>query len=100
MCGLRNKGQYADFDGCPPTPESWHFYPRRKSGNLGFSDVVRELFDQGMEGNLYAQLFKVPGEFPADEPNEVVLLEPEDAVKILADWCGYTLHDREGRPVK
>ncbi|MCD7929054.1 MAG: hypothetical protein LUF86_02720 [Clostridiales bacterium] len=94
------RGQYANMDSDPPAPESWHFYPKKKGGKVGYADALQELFDQGMSGNLYVQLYRVPDEFPADVDNDVVLLEPEDAIKFLADWCRYTLHDEKGELVE
>lgn len=89
-------GKRTKIDICPENPISWRFFPMKKGGKVGFADIVQELFDQGMEGNLYAQVFKVPGEYPVDADNNVELMEPEDACKILADWCGFKLYDRSG----
>lgn len=90
-------GRYVDCDACPENPVSWRFFPKRKSNKVGFADALQELFDQGMDGNLYVQLFQVPCEFPADADNNIELLEPEDACKMLADWCGFKLFDRDGK---
>ncbi len=93
------KGHYADWDADPRNPESWHFHPKKANTRLGYADVLQQLFDNGMEGNLYVQLYRVPDEFPYDADNDVILLEPEDALKILAHWCGYHLFDDEGKDV-
>lgn len=92
-------GTYADMDADPKDPVSWRFLPKRKNGKLGFADIVQELSCQGMAGNIYAQVFKVPEEFPSDETNIVELMEPEIACKILAQWCGYTLYDCKGKKI-
>lgn len=92
----RYSGRYVDIDTCPENPISWRFYPKRKGGKVGFADVLQELFDQGMSGNVYAQIFRVLDEFPVDADNNVELMEPEDACKLLAGWCGFSLYDRNG----
>ncbi len=95
----RYSGRYVDCDSCPENPVSWRFFPKRKDGKVGYADALQELFDQGMSGNLYMQLFIVPEEFPADADNNMELMEPEDACKLLAKWCGYMLHDRNGNQI-
>lgn len=90
-------GWYAAFDNSPKSPVSWRLFSKRKNGKLGRSDVIAELFNQGMSGNMYAQIFLVPEEFPCDTDDTIELLEPEDTCKILAQWCGWTLHDKSGK---
>ena len=97
MSTEKYSGRYVDCDVCPENPVSWRFFSKRKGGKVGFADALQELFDQGMEGNLYVQLFQVPCEFPTDADNNIELLEPEDACKMLADWCGFKLFDRDGK---
>lgn len=92
-------GEYAVFDNSPVSPVSWRFFPKRKNGKLSYSDVINELCSQQMHGSMYAQLFHVPEEFPEDEDNTVELLEPEDACKILAQWLGWKLYDKNGKEI-
>ena len=99
MNAEKYSGKYVDCDVCPENPVSWRFFPKRKSSKVGFADALQELFDRGMGGNLYVQLFHVPHEFPADSDNNVELLEPEDACKLLANWCGYKLYDSNGKQI-
>lgn len=90
-------GRYTKIDTCPENPISWRFFPMRRNGKVGFSDVMKELFDQGMSGGMYAQLFRVPEEFPEGETDTVEIMEPDTACKILAEWCGFKLYDRAGK---
>lgn len=92
-------GKHVKIDTCPENPVSWRFLPMKKNGKVGFADAIQELFDQGMEGNMYAQLFRVPEEYPVHEQNTVELMEPEDACKILAEWCHFTLFDSKGNQI-
>ena len=61
--------------------------------------LIRELFDLGMGGSFYAQVVKVPEEYPAEDLSTVLLYEPEEAAKIFAQLCGYTLLDKNGRVI-
>lgn len=63
------------------------------------NDIIRELFDLGMGGSFYAQVVKVPEEYPVEDLSTVLLYEPEKAAKIFAQLCGYTLLDKSGRVV-
>lgn len=49
--------------------------------------------------NIKAQVVKVPGEYPAEDLSTVLLYEPEEAAKIFAQLCGYTLLDQNGRVI-
>lgn len=95
LCRLR----YLKSDPCPPNLVSWRFYPGKKGGKITESVVVQELFDQGMDGNLYCSILKVPSEWPTDDlyPEYVDLYEPEAALKILAQWCGVQVIDKDGK---
>lgn len=95
----KSVGEYAAFDNSPVSPVSWRFFPKRKNGKLSYSDVISELYSQQICGSMYAQLFHVPEEFPEDEDNTVELLEPEDACKILAQWLGWKLYDKNGKEI-
>lgn len=63
------------------------------------NDIIREIFDLGMGGSFYAQVVKVPEEYPAEDLSTVLLYEPEEAAKIFAQLCGYTLLDKNGRVI-
>ena len=91
------KGRYVDMDTCAESPISWRFFPKTKNGKVGYGDALMELFDQGMDGCLYVQIIRVPGEFPIYAQNTMELMEPEDACKILAEWCRYKLYDSKGK---
>ncbi len=99
MSSEKYSGRYVDCDVCPENPVSWRFFPKRKSGKVGYADAIQELFDQGMNGNMYAQIFRVPEEFPACADNNMELMEPEDACKILAEWCHFKLFDSKGNQI-
>ena len=94
----RIKGRYTDYDSCPENPISWRFFPKKKSGKVGYADAIQELFVQGMGGNIYAQIYIVPlDEFPLGIDNNVELLEPEKACEMLARHIGYKLYDQNGK---
>lgn len=93
----RYAGRYVDSDTCPENPIAFRFFPKKKTGKVGYADALQELFDIGMNGSLYVQFFRVPEEFPLNADNNVELMEPEDACKMLAEWCGYKLYDRNGK---
>lgn len=97
MSADRYSGRYADFDTCPENPVSWRFFPKWKGGKVGYADALQELFDNGMNGNVYVQIVRVPEEFPAEADNNMELMEPEDACKILANLCHFKLFDQNGK---
>ena len=97
MSADRYSGRHADFDTCPESPVSWRFFPKRKGGKVGYADALQELFDNGMNGNVYVQIVRVPEEFPAEADNNMELMEPEDACKILAGLCHFKLFDQNGK---
>jgi hypothetical protein len=52
-----------------------------------------------MIGNHLKLVENVPEEYPAEELSAVLLYEPEEAAKIFAQLCGYTLLDQNGRVI-
>lgn len=72
---------------------------KTKKQKIDQNDIIRELFDLGMGGSFYAQVVKVPEECPAEDISAVLLYEPEEAAKIFAQLCGYTLLDQNGRVI-
>jgi hypothetical protein len=94
---MKYKGHYATFDDCPPNDVSWRFYPKKRNEKIDLQAIEQELFSQGMENSLYAYLFKLGSEFPDRPLEHLDLYEPETACIILAQWCGYTVHDRSGK---
>ena len=83
----------------PDDVVTFRFVPNKKNGKVVVTDIIKELFDNCMSGNLYAIVFKVPEEYPSDLPEVVDLYEPEDAAKICARWSGYKLIDSNGNEV-
>lgn len=96
MSDDRYKGRYLDYDPCPEGVVSWRFFPKKKGGKVGRADALQELFDCGMEGGLFVQFLHVPGEFPVDADNNMELIDPDTACKLLADWCRFNLYDQDG----
>lgn len=80
-----------------PSPVAWRFLPKRRGIRITVDDLERELFDYGMSGNMYALLLPIPEEYPGSFLPHIDLYEPEDACRILADWCHYTLLDATGK---
>jgi hypothetical protein len=62
------------------------------------NDVIQELFDIGMWGELYALFLRMPDEYPANL-KVTEIYSAENAIKILGDWLGYTVLDRKGRVI-
>lgn len=82
-----------------PTEAAFRFEGKTRKQKIDQNDIIRELFDLGMGGSYYAQVVKVPGEYPAEDLSAVLLYEPEEAAKIFAQLCGYTLLDKNGRVI-
>lgn len=82
-----------------PEGAAFCFEGKTKKQKIDQNDIIRELFDLGMGGSFYAQVVKVPEEYPEEELLGVDLYEPEAAAKIFAQLCGYTLLDRNGRVI-
>ena len=81
-----------------PTEAAFRFEGKTRKQKIDQNDIIRELFDLGMGGSFYAQVVKVPEEYPEEELLDVDLYEPE-AAKIFAQLCGYTLLDQNGRVI-
>lgn len=79
-------GRVLSFDADPPDPVSWRFYPRGRARTTE-ANVVKELFEQGMNGNIYVHFIKVPDECPAEWDDATDLYEPEDALRMLKQLC-------------
>ena len=82
-----------------PTMAAYRFVGKTSRQKIDQNDIIRELFDLGMGGSFYAQVVKVPEEYPAEDLSAVLLYEPEEAAKIFAQLCGYTLLDQNGRVI-
>lgn len=82
-----------------PNGAAFCFTGRTSKQKIDQNDIIRELFDLGMGGSFYAQVVKVPEEYPAEDFSAVLLYEPEDAAKIFAQLCGYTLLDQNGQVI-
>ena len=82
-----------------PTEAAFRFEGKTRKQKIDQNDIIRELFDLGMGGSFYAQVVKVPEEYPAEGISAVLLYEPEEAAKIFAQLCGYTLLDQNGRVI-
>lgn len=82
-----------------PERAAFCFDGKSKKQKIDQNDIIRELFDLGMGGSFYAQVVKVPEEYPVEDLSTVLLYEPEEAAKIFAQLCGYTLLDKNGRAV-
>lgn len=82
-----------------PEGTAFCFDGKTKKQKIDQNDIIRELFDLGMGGSYYAQVVKVPEECPSEELSAVLLYEPEEAAKIFAQLCGYTLLDQNGRVI-
>lgn len=82
-----------------PTEAAFRFEGKTRKQKIDQNDIIRELFDLGMGGSFYAQVVKVPEEYPEEELLDVDLYEPEAAAKIFAQLCGYTLLDQNGRVI-
>lgn len=80
-----------------PEGTAFCFDGKTKKQKIDQNDIIRELFDLGMGGSYYAQVVKAPEEYPAEDLSAVLLYEPEEAAKIFAQLCGYTLLDQNGR---
>ncbi|MCC8079245.1 MAG: hypothetical protein LIO57_04175 [Oscillospiraceae bacterium] len=90
----------AEYEENMPSYVTLRVYPKKKHGKLTHEDIVRELFDWNLGGEMFVQLVRTPSdEFPVDVEPFVDLLSPDDAVKVLLDWCGWTgtLCDYQGR---
>lgn len=77
-----------------PEGAAFCFDGKSKKQKIDQNDIIRELFDLGMGGSFYAQVVKVPEEYPVEDLSTVLLYEPEEAAKIFAQLCGYTLLDK------
>lgn len=82
-----------------PEGTAFCFDGKTKKQKIDQNDIIRELFDLGMGGSFYAQVVKVPEEYPAEDLSTVLLYEPEEAEKIFAQLCGYTLLDKNGQVI-
>ena len=82
-----------------PEGTAFCFDRKTKKLKLDHNDIIRKLFALGMGGGYYAQVVKVPEEYPAEDLSTVLLYEPEEAAKIFAQLCGYTLLDKNGRVI-
>lgn len=82
-----------------PEGAAFCFDGKSKKQKIDQNDIIRELFDLGMGGSFYAQVVKVPEEYPVEDLSTVLLYEPEETAKIFAQLCGYTLLDKNGRVV-
>ena len=74
-----------------PEGVAFCFDGKTKKQKIDQNDIIRELFDLGMGGSYYAQV--------AEDLSAVLLYEPEEAAKIFAQLCGYTLLDQNGRVI-
>lgn len=83
----------------PPFDVAFSLEGVTRKQKIDQNDIMRELFDIGMGGNFYAQVIHVPEECPEEELSTVYLYEPDEAAKIFAQMCGYTLLDRSGKVI-
>lgn len=91
------EGQYLKSDLCPEGDAGWTFHPKKKNGKVDVTDIVRELHSQGMTGNLYALLLKIPEEWDYEQLEGIDVYDDYVAAKILANACHYTMYDDQGR---
>lgn len=82
-----------------PTEAAFRFEGKTRKQKIDQNDIIRELFNCGMGGSFYGMVIHVPEEWPDENLLSVDLYEPENAAKIFAQLCGYTLLDRNGRLV-
>lgn len=76
-------GDYLKLVENVPEGTAFCFDGKTKKQKIDQNDIIRELFDLGMGGSYYAQVVKVP----------------EEAAKIFAQLCGYTLLNQNGRVI-
>ena len=50
-----------------PEGAAFCFDGKTKKQKIDQNDIIRELFDLGMGGSYYAQVVKVPEEYPAED---------------------------------
>lgn len=92
-------GEYARADN--DWDECWRFRSVDGRKTLTVNDIRRELFENGMGGNIYAVVIKVPEEFPLKEDDEdyIDVIDDWQAAELFADACHYKLTDSLGKVV-
>lgn len=58
-----------------PEGAAFCFDGKSKKQKIDQNDIIRELFDLGMGGSFYAQVVKVPEEYPVEDLSTVLLYE-------------------------
>jgi hypothetical protein len=98
MMKVERRGQYAnELEAASGT--DFAFVAKRTGGKVDQNDIAKELFELGMWGELYTVFIRTPDEFPEHDNPVTEVFAPDQAIKLLADWLGYTVLDRKGQVI-